>query len=426
VSGHLLHRSRRRRRELVDVGLEARSVGLAVDDEVEGVVLETIDGALGQERVVEGSDPLGRVAIAGDDGGELRRAPTLEPTQRQPTTLGRDFENQTGQKSGQRVAIELGADVMRRARSWDELRLLLAERDMRFERKGSGAVLWIGDVVVKASTAGRDCSLSALEKRLGDFAPARDLAPAKQLAPEAVEPAAKGWKTYTVERRVHFEEKTRQRELLREEQGRRWEQMLDRHRDERREGLGGDWRGRRLDLNALRSMLAARQAQEKAELRERHQLDRERLRERFPTWPPFEEWLRQRGSPELADEWRFRDRTPAGIVGDREDPARPRDIRAFTAEVRGWEVHYGRADEPSGGTSFVDRGREIRIHDLRRESVLAALQLSAQKWGTFHVFGLTNTSVCASTSPSTTAFGSRTPSCSRPSPTSGLPAASRP
>jgi hypothetical protein len=134
-------------------------------------------------------------------------------------------------------------------------------------------------------------------------------------------------------------------------------------------------------------MLAARQAQEKAELRERHQLDRERLRERFPTWPPFEEWLRQRGSPELADEWRFRDRTPARIVGDREDPARPRDIRAFTAEVRGWEVHYGRADEPRGGTSFVDRGREIRIHDLRRESVLAALQRSAQKWGTFHVFG---------------------------------------
>src|SRR3954447_13422626 len=74
VSGHLLHRSRRRRRELVDVGLEPRSVGLAVDDEVEGVVLETIDGALGQQRIVEGGDPLGRVAVAGDDGGEARVA----------------------------------------------------------------------------------------------------------------------------------------------------------------------------------------------------------------------------------------------------------------------------------------------------------------------------------------------------------------
>jgi len=349
--------------------------------------IEVAHRAIARIEHAQGWQPEARGRYLALDNGEIHRAPTLEPPQRQPTTLGRDFENQTGQKSGQRVAIELGADAMRQARSWDELHLLLAEREMRFERKGSGAVLWVGDVVVKASTAGRDCSLSALEKRLGDFTPARDLAPPRELAPEPVEPAAKGWKTYIVERRVHFEEKTQQRELAREEQRRRWEETLERHREERREVLRGDWRGKRLELNALRSLLAARQAQEKAELRERHQLDREMQRERFRTWPPFEEWLRERGSPELADEWRFRDRTPARMVGDHEDPARPRDIRAFSAEVRGWEVHYGRADEPGGGTSFVDRGREIRIHDLGRESVLAALQLSAQKWGTFQVFG---------------------------------------
>ena len=349
--------------------------------------IEVAHRAIARIERAQGWQPEARGRYLLLDNGELRRAPTLEPPQRQPTTLGRDFENQTGQKSGQRVAIALGADVIRRSRSWNELHLLLAERDMRLERKGSGAILWIGDVVGKASTAGRDCSLSALEKRLGDFAQARDLAPPRQLAPEPIEPAAKGWKTYAVERKIHFEEKTQQRELLREQQRRRWEEMRDRQREERREGLRRDWRGMRLELNALRSMLAARQAQEKAELRERNHLDREMLRERFPTWPSFEEWLRQRGSPELADEWRFRDRTPARIVGDREDLARPRDIRAFTPELRGWEVYYGRPDEPRGSPSFVDRGREIRIHDLRRESVLAALQLSAQKWGTFQVFG---------------------------------------
>ena len=68
VDRDLLDRSRRRRWELVDVGLEPRSVGLAVDDEVEGVVLEAIDGALGQERVVEDGDLLGGVAVAADDG----------------------------------------------------------------------------------------------------------------------------------------------------------------------------------------------------------------------------------------------------------------------------------------------------------------------------------------------------------------------
>jgi hypothetical protein len=58
---------------LVDVGLEPRSVGLAVDDEVEGVVLESVDGALGQESV-EGGNPLGGVAIAGHYGREARIA----------------------------------------------------------------------------------------------------------------------------------------------------------------------------------------------------------------------------------------------------------------------------------------------------------------------------------------------------------------
>ena len=350
------------------------------DIEVAHRAIARIERAQGWEREARGR------YLALDDG-ELRRAPALEPERRQPTTRGRDLENQIGEKSAQRLAIERGAEALRRARHWQELHLLLADRDMRFERKGSGAVLWIGDVAVKASTAGRDCSLSALEKRLGEFVPDRDRTPVRQLAPEPVEPAAKGWKTYAHERQTHYAERTQQREQLREQNRNRWQEMLERHREERRDALARDWRGQGARLNGLRSKLAARQAQEKAQVRERQLLERERLREQFPRWPPFEEWLRKRGNRELADEWRFRDRTPASIVGDREDPARPRDIRAFTAEVRGWEVHYGRADEPRSGPSFVDRGREIMVHDLRRESVLAALQLSGQKWGTFQVFG---------------------------------------
>jgi hypothetical protein len=321
------------------------------------------------------------------DSGEMRRAPNPEPPQRQPTTRGRDLENQTGEKSAQRVAIERAADVLRRARHWSELHSLLAERDMRFERKGSGAVLWVGDVAVKASVAGRDCSMSALERHLGEFIPAREPAPARKVAPEPLQPARRDWKTYVVERQHHYAERTQQREQLREQHRDQSKDMLDRHREERRSTFDYDWRGRGADLNGFRSLLAARQAQEKAELRERQQMERESLREQLPRWLPFEEWLHRRGGPELADEWRFRDRPTATIVGDREDPARPRDIRAFTAEIRGWEVHYGRIDEPRGSASFIDRGREIRIHDLRPESVLAALQLSAQKWGTFEIIG---------------------------------------
>ena len=322
------------------------------------------------------------------DSGEVQRSPKqAEPIERAPTTAARDFENLTGQKSAQRVAIDAGAPVLREARHWDELHKQLAARGMRFERKGSGAVLWVGDVAVKASTAGRDCSLSTLEKRLGEFTPPRgELAIAPATA-EPVDPAAKGWNAYVAGKEAHWSDKKREGGQLRAQQRRRWEELLGRQRAERRETLHQDWRGRRDALNAFRSMLAARQAQEKAELKERHEAERTAHRERFPPWPPFESWLRDRGSPELAERWRFRDRVPAMVVGDRSDPARPRDIRAFTAEAQGWEVLYRRLDTPTRAPSFVDRGREIRIHDLGRDSVLAALQLSAQKWGSFQVFG---------------------------------------
>ena len=63
-----------------------------------------------------------------------------------------------------------------------------------------------------------------------------------------------------------------------------------------------------------------------------------------------------------------------------------RDIRAFGAVLAGAKVHYHRAG--SRRPSFSDHGKRIDIYDSRtRESVLAALQLSAQKWGTISVHG---------------------------------------
>ena len=103
-------------------------------------------------------------------------------------------------------------------------------------------------------------------------------------------------------------------------------------------------------------------------------------------FPSYEEWLSDR-DPGLAQEWRHRERQPAGVEGPRFERPTPQDIRAFAALVQGWHVHYRRVGE-RGSPAFTDRGREIDIYDSnRRESVLAALQLSAQKWGAFAVRG---------------------------------------
>lgn len=257
---------------------------------------------------------------------------------------------------------------------------------MRLEKKGSGAILWVGEVAVKASVAGRDCSFSALEKRLGTFVPGPEGTKARRRAPEPIDPGVAAWREYAVQRHAYYATRQQQREQFGKQHRDAREDMLERHRTERREILAGDWKGKGAAMNALRSLLAARQAQEKAEMKERRERELASWRERFSRCPPFEEWLRDRGQPNLADDWRFRDRTPAVIVGDSAASPGPRDIRAFSAQVHGWEVRYRRAGTPSA-PSFTDRGREIRIHDLSRESVLAALQLSAQKWGTFQVYG---------------------------------------
>src|SRR5579862_3571952 len=53
----------------VDLRLEAGPIRLALDDEVVGGIHEAIDGALGEQDVVEHPQPLGGVAVAGEDDG---------------------------------------------------------------------------------------------------------------------------------------------------------------------------------------------------------------------------------------------------------------------------------------------------------------------------------------------------------------------
>lgn len=141
----------------------------------------------------------------------------------------------------------------------------------------------------------------------------------------------------------------------------------------------------------MRSVLAAKHAQEKAELRDRQKGSRERMRPPGQAFPRFEQWLRENGSQELAEQWRYR--APEALI----TPASPstvtepwppaRDIRDFVAQARGWQVAYRRSGAPAGRASFIDHGKRIDIYDLDRNSVLAALQLASAKWGAISVTG---------------------------------------
>ena len=68
------------------------------------------------------------------------------------TTLSsraQDFENFTGEKSAQRIAQQRGRKIIEEATSWENLHDGLREVGLRFERKGSGGIVFVGDKAVR-------------------------------------------------------------------------------------------------------------------------------------------------------------------------------------------------------------------------------------------------------------------------------------
>jgi hypothetical protein len=120
------------------------TVNNGFDLEVAHRAIASIEQRQGWEREARG------LYVVGADG----RAERLKPrngAERQPSGRARDIEERTGQRSAQRTAIEEAAPIVRQARSWRELHDALAARGMRFEKKGSGALLWIGEKPVKVT-----------------------------------------------------------------------------------------------------------------------------------------------------------------------------------------------------------------------------------------------------------------------------------
>ena len=108
-----------------------------------------------------------------DDKGDLVRVKSnATELPRQPTQRQIDAERRTGEPSAARLAIERAGPIIERAESWADLHVGLRAIGMRYERTGSGAVVIVGDIAVKASRVARTGSRRALEARLGVYEPA--------------------------------------------------------------------------------------------------------------------------------------------------------------------------------------------------------------------------------------------------------------
>lgn len=412
------------------------------------------------------------------EDGRISDRPERPERDAKPSPQAQGMETRTGIKSAERIVIEDATGILKSAKTWADVHRQLEQVGIRYERSGGGAVLFVGDVAVKASVVERGARFASLQKKLGPFEPQnqekpnvyfthkldsertaertsatkkQDLGDAQYLAKNGMrglsecrlafasqgregrsnragvlqidartyrrafdsvrrpdanassrvdrsnEPlhdslfrAQSGWHVYANARGEHYKNRRLDTEATRQRHAAEREALKVAQRAERSAALPKLRTGesRAGMTNALRSLMKFDQAKAKLDLKERHAAERAALKVKYPQFAEtYEQWLIDRGEAEKAQKWRYRENPadePCVIVGALNVPAKKMDLRDFAGSIEGSHVRYLNRD----GLGFVDRGRNIVIADWRDESVtLAALQLSASKWGSFQVTG---------------------------------------
>ncbi|MDL2264478.1 relaxase/mobilization nuclease domain-containing protein, partial [Synergistaceae bacterium OttesenSCG-928-I11] len=336
--------------------------------------------------------------------GELVQKP--KPAEEKIPQPVQDKENQNGEQSAIRKAQEVLKATVKNQNfsSWDELHALLQKNGMEYRKKGSGAIVLIGDIPVKASAVSRNLALNKLEKRFGTFRPLQektllDSANIERTSnisdpkPLSTSNDTADWRTYAAARSTYYEEKRGKRGTQQQNHQDEKSAMQDRQQIEREElmrSLNGKGYGRQ-HINNRRSTLSTRHAYERALLKESQKKEREEFQRANPSFPSYEEWLRNRGLATKADEWRHRKNKKFLQM------SAPDDCKKIIAEVSqqglpGFQmlatqqgVKFYR-DMPAN-TSFLDAGQKIRVYREDDDTLLAALQLAQQKWGGVHLSG---------------------------------------
>jgi hypothetical protein len=327
-----------------------------------------------------------------EDGEIIEKKRRYEPA---ISTAARDSEAHTAVKSAERIAQETAAPIIRGAKTWEELHKKLADQGIAFEKKGSGAVLVVNGVVVKASKAGRDISLSKLEARLGAFQALEALTViVRERAPEPVERVNErhvksNWERYKEAREKYFANKRKAMADLLEWQKEERLKLKQTQVEEREKTFSVSWKGRGGLLNRTRSVTAARQQAEKLNLRDRHNRERKEMKKRFPArFPNFKTWLDiAEDDKEALISFRYHRNSVMTEPSEKDENTFKFDLRAFSPILGN---KGGVAYRTKGGNEaqFVDYGKLIVLSEKCGDTaILAALQLANQKWGSAVIQG---------------------------------------
>ncbi|MCX4310564.1 MAG: DNA-primase RepB domain-containing protein [Desulfovibrio sp.] len=215
-------------------------------------------------------------------------AQRITDTAPKPSPKAVEFEKATGEKSAQRIAQERGHEIIKNAKSWDELHNGLKNVGLRFEKKGSGAIIWVGETAIKASSVDRSFSMGNLVKRLGEFVAGNYEAAMPGIEPESLNPAIAP--DLQIFQAATMELAKRKKENAEREQEER-ERLLAKQKLDRAVKLGNIAREHcRPILNIASYCLKIQQREERQALRKKQTENRASFAR-----PKFNQWLLQRG-----------------------------------------------------------------------------------------------------------------------------------
>ncbi len=247
---------------------------------------------------VQGWRPQKNARYRVDENNQIVRN---APRKRQPpSSKAQDFESCTGAKSAQRIAQKRAHEIIENAKSWSELHNALNEAGLRLEKKGSGAIVFVGDIAVKASSIDRQFSMGKLCKRLGEFQPGIYPQAMPKIEPEPVSKIAEDkWHEYMDARKAAQREHERQKEELLAQNALAIAEVKARQKVHKQSAYANLAQYGPELVGIARLLLPKQHRQELAE-----------ARKALPKMPKlacgrFKDWLRQR-NPWLADIWRLR------------------------------------------------------------------------------------------------------------------------
>jgi hypothetical protein len=285
-----------------------------------------------------------------------------------------DFKLPASAKEKKALVVEV-ATLIKQAETWEELHSSLGKKGVQYVKTGSGAIVVFGDAEMKASSVSRGASLGQLQKRLGQYQGAKLEYEVKQGDSEPVKYNQPGWNDYIVERKAYFRAKMEAKEKLEYQQEQEAKELREYNKQQRAKIFYRDWKQRGVELNAMRSLVAAEQAKAKAKLKEKQKRERGEFREQYKSFPNYNQW--RLGTSE----------EPQMFVGAVYVSVELKDIRYFVTEVDRSFVNYMREEEP-WKISFRDTGKRIEVYDWqKKETTLAAFQVAAEKWGGVFILG---------------------------------------